>query len=56
MRGIQFRSSFKPKYQDKANPRYMDADNVIVNIRTEYVYKDMANDVEKRSDTLRYEV
>ena len=34
----------------------MDADNFIINVKTEYVYEDIANDVKKRFDTSNYEV
>ena len=37
----------KPKYQEKANICYMDADSFIVNMKTVNVYKDIANDFEK---------
>ena len=34
----------------------MDTDNFIINVKTEDFYKDIANDVGKRFDTLNYEV
>ena len=34
----------------------MDTDSFIMNIKTEYFYKDIANDVGKRFDTSNYEV
>ena len=34
----------------------MDTDSLIINIKTEDVYKDIADDVEKRFDTSNYEV
>ena len=34
----------------------MDTDGFIIYIKTEDVYKDIANDVEKRFDTSNYEV
>ena len=37
----------KPKYQDNAKLCYMDTDNFIIHIKTEYFFKDIANDVEK---------
>ena len=46
---------FKLKYQDKGNLCYMDTNNFILNIKTEDVYKDIANDFEKRFDTSNYE-
>ena len=46
----------KPKYNDNVKLCYMDIDSFIMNIKTEYFYKDIANDVEKRFDTSNYEV
>ena len=46
----------KPKYNDNVKLCYMDIDSFIMNIKTEYFYKDIANDVEKRFDTSYYEV
>ena len=46
----------KPKYQDNAKLCYMDTDNFIIHIKTEDVYEDIADDVEKRFDTSNYEV
>ena len=46
----------KPKYRNNAKLCYMDIDNFIINIKTEDFYKDIANDVGKRFDTLNYEV
>ena len=34
----------------------MDTDSFIINIKTENLYEDIANDVEKRFDTSNYEV
>ena len=34
----------------------MDTDSFIINIKTENVYKDIADDVEKRFNTSNYEV
>ena len=34
----------------------MDTDSFIINVKTEDVYEDIANDVEKRFDTSNYEV
>ena len=41
----------KPKYQNNARLCYMDRDSFIIHIKTEDVYKDIADDVEKRFDT-----
>ena len=46
----------KPKYGDNVKLCYMDTDSFVMNIKTEDFYKDIANDVEKRSDTSNYEV
>ena len=46
----------KPKYGDNMKLCYMDADNFIMHIKTEDLYKDIADDVEKRFDTSNYEV
>ena len=45
----------KPKYQDKAKLCYTDTDSFIIHIKTEDFYKDIANDVEKWSDTSNYD-
>ena len=42
--------NIKPQYQCKANLCYMEMDSFTVNIKTEDVYKDIANDVERRFD------
>ena len=44
----------KPKYDEKAKLCYMDTDNLIVYIKTDDIYKDIAEDVEKRFDTSNY--
>ena len=45
----------KPKYGNKVKLCYMDTDSFVMNIKTNYFYKDIANDVEKRFDTSNYE-
>ena len=45
----------KSKYCHKANLCYIDTDRFIENIKTEDVYKDIADDVEKRFVTSNYE-
>ena len=45
----------KPKYDDNVKLCYMDTDSFIMNIKTEDLCKVIANDVEKRFDTLNYE-
>ena len=46
--------NIKLKYQQKAKLCYMDTDSFIMHIKTEYFYKDIANDVEKWFDTSNY--
>ena len=46
----------KPKYGNKVKLCYMDTDSFIINIKTNYFYEDIANDVENRFDTSNYEV
>ena len=46
----------KPKYGNNVKLCYMDTDSFIMNIKTEYFDKDIANDVEKRFDTSNNEV
>ena len=46
----------KPKYQNNTKLCYMDTGNFIIHIKTEDVYKDIANDEEKRFGTSNYEV
>ena len=46
----------KPKYVDNVKLCYMDTDSFKMHIKTQYFYKDIANDVEKRFDTSNYEV
>ena len=41
----------KSKYQDKAKRCYTDTDSFIIHIKTEDIYKDIANDVKKWFDT-----
>ena len=46
----------KPKYQSNAKLWYMNTDKFIIYIKTEDVYEDIADDVEKGFDTSSYEV
>ena len=41
----------KPKYGEKAKLCYMDTNSFIVYIKTDDIYKDIAEDVETRFDT-----
>ena len=45
-----------PKYGNNVKLCYVDTHSFIINIKTEYFYKDIANNVEKRSETSNYEV
>ena len=45
----------KPKYGDKIKLCYMNTDSLILFIKTEDFYEDIADDVEKRFDTSNYE-
>ena len=46
----------KPKYGGKAKLCYMDIDSFIVYIKTDDIYKDIAEDVETRFDISNYEL
>ena len=46
----------KPKYINNVKLCYMDTDSFVMSIKTNDFYKDIANDVEKRSDTSNCEV
>ena len=46
----------KPKYQNNAKLCYMDTYSFIIHIKTEDVYEDIAEDVEKRFNISNYEV
>ena len=46
----------KPKYQQNTKLYNSDTDSIITHIKTEDVYEDIPNDVEKGFDTSNYEV
>ena len=46
----------KPKYGENAKLCYMDTDSFIVHVKTDDIYKDIAEDVETRFDTSNYEI
>ena len=46
----------KPKYKCNAKLCYMDTHGVIIHIKTENVYEDIANDVEKSLDISSYAI
>ena len=46
----------KPKYHQNGKLCYVDTESFIIHTKTEDVYEDIADDVEKRFDTSNYEV
>ena len=44
----------KPKYGEKAKLCYMGTDSFIIHVKTDDIYKDIAEDVETRFDTSNY--
>ena len=46
----------KPKHQNDAKLCFMDTDSFTIHIKTQDVYEDIADDVEKRFDISNYEV
>ena len=46
----------KPKYDENAKLCYMDTDSFIVQVKTDDIYKDIAQDIETRSDTSNFEI
>ena len=53
----KFRYNYvKPKYGEKAKLCYMDTDGFIVYIKTDDIHKSIAEDLEKRFDTSKYEL
>ena len=46
----------KPKYVENAKLCYMDTDSFIVHLKTDDIYKDIAEDVETRFDTSNFEI
>ena len=46
----------KPKYGENVKLFYMDTDSFIVHVKTDDIYKDIAEDVEKRFGTSNYEI
>ena len=45
----------KPRYGDKAKLCYTDTDSLVIHIKTDDFYKDIANDVERLFDTSNYD-
>ena len=46
----------KPKHGEKAKHCYMEIDSCIFHVKTEDIYKDIAEDFEKRFDTLNFKI
>ena len=46
----------KPKYGEKAKSCYVDTEGFIIHVKPEHIYKDIAEDVEKRSDTSKFKI
>ena len=46
----------KRKYGENAKLCYMDTDSFIVHVKTDDIYKDIAEDVETRFDTSNFEI
>ena len=46
----------KPKYGNNVKLCYMDTDSFVMNVKTNDLYRDIANDMESRFDTSNYEV
>ena len=46
----------KPKYIEKTKLCYMDTDSFIVYMKTDIIYRDIAEDVETRFHTSNYEL
>ena len=45
----------KPRYQYKAKMCYTDTESLVIHIKTEDFYENIANDVEKKFDTSNYD-
>ena len=52
----EFRYYLKPKYREKAKLCSIDTENFLVQIKTDDIYEDIAEDVETRFDTSNYEL
>ena len=46
----------KPKYGKRANLCYMDTGSFIVHVKTDYIYKDIAEDIKIRFNTSNFEI
>ena len=45
----------KPKYGENAKMCHMDTDSFIIHVKTDYIYKDIAEDIETRFDISNFE-
>ena len=53
----KFRNDYvTPKYGENAKPCYTDTYRFIVHVKTDYIYKDIAGNVETRFKTSNYEL
>ena len=53
----KFWSDFvKPKYGENTKSFYMDTDSFIIHVKTDDIYKDIAEDVETRFGTSNFEI
>ena len=52
----QFNKDFIKKTGENVKLSYMDTDSFIFQVKTDDIYKDIAEDVEKRFDTSNYEI
>ena len=50
------RNKEKSKYGEKAKPCYIVTDSFIVHVKTDDVYKDIAEDAERKFDTSNYKL
>ena len=46
----------KPKYDENAKRCYMDTDSFTVHVKTDNIYKDIADDTETRFDTSSFQL
>ena len=53
---MNFSDYVKPNYGANAKICYMDTDRLIVHVKTDDIYKDIAEDPETRFDTSNFEI
>ena len=56
IRKIAIYDYVKPKYGKTAKLCYVDTHSIIVYVKSENIFADLAGDVKKMSDTLNYEI